>query len=330
MSGNPPDDGTLMTLAGIAYGNAASIAGYLSEAGPTVGWTLAWMPRTSDADDFCFAATSPDRSATVIAIRGTYPDPFSRAYWDDAAQDSPFGTMVEWPVGSGARISAGTSAALSGLLSLADGAGGDLRTFVDALPEDSLVVVVGHSLGGTLAPVLALQLASWRLDLVVHATSFAGMTPGDGAFAELVTKQIGTNGRLRRVFNTLDTVSYGWDDVLATSDFYQPAPQGGPLVEGMLRLVAERLADGNYGYAAVGVPVPLEGSISSGAKPWGPFGYVFENLHQHMPDTYLSLLSAPPLPFTIGFGSVIRERVESVKGAGLVALRPSRPGDRTA
>lgn len=36
--------------------------------------------------------------------------------------------------------------------------------------------------------------------------------------------------------------------------------------------------------------------------------YVLENLHQHLPETYLALLGAPPLPFSIGFGAIVVPR----------------------
>ncbi len=36
--------------------------------------------------------------------------------------------------------------------------------------------------------------------------------------------------------------------------------------------------------------------------------YVLENLHQHMPDTYLGLLDAPPLPFSILLATVVGDR----------------------
>lgn len=316
MTVDMPGDGVLMTLAGIAYGDAAAIPRYLNEAAPTTGWRVLWIPVASDVDDFCFVASPPSGGLVVVAVRGTFPEPFSRAYWDDAAQDSPFGTMVAWPPGTGARISAGTATALEGLMSLTDGAGLGLEGFVSGLPQGTDVIVVGHSLGGTLAPVMAMQSGMWREDLRVRSTSFAGMTPGDGSFAALAAARQGRYGGPRRVYNTLDTVAYGWNDVLATVDFYEPEPQGGPLVRAMIRHVAARLEDGGYGYAPVGDPVPLEGRVDPGAKPWGPFGYVFENLRQHMPDTYLALLGAPALPFSIGFGTVLRDGEGVSAGAG--------------
>ncbi len=36
--------------------------------------------------------------------------------------------------------------------------------------------------------------------------------------------------------------------------------------------------------------------------------YGIENLYRHLPDTYLALLGAPPLPFSILFGTIVAPR----------------------
>lgn len=46
--------------------------------------------------------------------------------------------------------------------------------------------------------------------------------------------------------------------------------------------------------------------------------YVIENLHQHMPDTYLALLGAPALPFRIGFGPYVVKASASASPETLV------------
>ncbi|UUL82981.1 lipase family protein [Sphingomonas qomolangmaensis] len=316
MSPAAVDPAVLMTLAGIAYGAPASIGGYLAEATPTAGWQLGWLPTPPDPPvNFAYLATSADGASAVLAIRGTYPDPFSSAYWYDGNEDSPFGTMSPWPSGDGAKISAGTQLALDNLLKLADPQGVTLEAAVAALPAATTLTVTGHSLGGTLAPVIALWLSERFADRAIAASSFAGMTPGNGAFAALFGPGTALDGKVQRVFNTLDTVSYGWDQVLATRDFYQPAPQGGLVVEAMLLATAARLALGGYDYTAIGTPVALEGSVRAIPIDCALVAYVIENLHQHMPDTYLELLGAPPLPFSIGFGTIVAPRGHSLAAA---------------
>lgn len=303
------DDAVLMTMAGIAYGAPTAIPGYLAKATPTAGWSAAWLPSPPDPPvNFAFMATSADAANAVLAIRGTYPNPFSAAYWDDANEDSPFGPMADWPGGGAAKISGGTATGLANLLALTDRGGVTLDAAVAALPAGATVTVTGHSLGGTLAPVVALHLAELFPDRQIEAASFAGMTPGNAAFAALFGAGTIMAGKVRRVYNTLDTVAYGWDRVLATVDFYQPAPRGGPLVAAMIAAMAARLELGGYDYAAVGTTVPLTGAVRPMPIPCEVIGYLFENLHQHLPDTYLALLGAPPLPFSILFGTVVAPR----------------------
>lgn len=313
-------DATLMTLAGIAYGLPASISDYLGEAAPTAGqWSVAWLAAVSASpDNFAYMATSPAAATAVIAIRGTYPNPFSPAYWDDGDQDSPFGDMVSWPDAPAARISRGTSTGLNGVLALTDEKGLSLQDAVAALPPDMQVIVTGHSLGGTLAPVLALRLAGAFPDRAISATTFAGLTPGNEAFAGLFAQR---RLRVRRVYNTLDTVAYGWNSVWSTHAFYRPHPRGGILVRIALMLTSLRLLWGGYGFTAVGEPVPLEGHVSRQDISLELVAYVIENLYQHLPDTYLALLGAPPLPFSIGFGSVVLPRSHPAS-AELVSARP--------
>jgi len=316
------DDGVLMTMAGIAYAAPGDVAGYLQQARPTAAWTVNWLPDPgTPPDNFAYMARRADSNAYVLAIRGTYPDPFSQAYWDDASQDSPFGDMVDWPGAPGAKIAKGTNTAFGNLRALRDTHGCSLQDIVRTLPANASVTVTGHSLGGTLTPLIALQLAETFPQLTIQASSFAGMTPGNSAFAALFGSGTKLEGCVRRVFNTLDTVAYGWDKVYATHDFYSPAPKGGVIVSAMLLATAARLQIGGYDFTAVGTPVPLQGEVRKPVIPCELVAYVLENVHQHMPDTYLCLLGAPPLPFSIGFGSILRPRDKAADATPAAALR---------
>lgn len=296
----------MMTLAGIAYGKPTAIPSYLAQDALTKGdWSIVWI-----ADDvavpvnFAFIARSAASGAYAIAIRGTYPDPFSPAYWSDTTQDSPTGPMQTWPGGaaSSAQVSGGTWTGFRNILAL-NGAGQSFAEAVAALPAGATVYVTGHSLGGTLAPVIALWMSE-QIGLPVPTVyAFAGMTPGNAGFAALFGPGTALDGRVWRYNNTLDTVGYGWDRVLEARNFYQPAPSGGLLVEAAIVAMALRLVP--YGYTGFGTIVELQGVLRLPTINCALVAYVLENLHQHLPDTYLALLGAPALPFTIGFGSVV-------------------------
>jgi hypothetical protein len=304
MSGTATLPQILMTLAGIAYGQPAKIPGYLTEDPLTDGdWAITWIAEDSpDPVNFLYIAQSKSTGAYAIAIRGTYPNPFSPAYWEGATQDNPIGPMQAWPGAPGANVSGGTWAGFQNLLTLSNGAS-NFAQAVAALPNGAKLYVTGHSLGGTLTPVIALWLAELNRGFDITALPFAGMTPGNAAFAALFGPGTALAGRVTRYNNTLDTVPYGWDRVLETRNFYQPAPQGGLLVEGALAVMALKLVP--YGYTAIGAEVPLPGEVLPIPIDCSIIAYVFENLYQHLPDTYLSLLGAPKLPFSLIFGSII-------------------------
>jgi len=300
----------LMTLAGIAYGKATAIPGYLAADTLTEGdWQPVWIANEISAPlNFAFIVRSSSTGAYCIALRGTYPNPFSAAYWRDANQDNPLQDMQPWPLGSddpvdiGPRISGGAATGFRNLLALSNGAQ-SFQQAVSALPSDAMVYVTGHSLGGTLAPVVGLWMTGLPNAVKPIVYCFAGLTPGNTAFAALFGAGTPLAGRVKRYKNTLDSVPYGWNNVLATRNFYQPKPSGGLLVEAAITALALELH--KYDYAAVGEEVVLPGTLNTGSFGFEFAAFIFENLQQHLPNTYLRLLSAPALPFTIGFGSLV-------------------------
>ena len=153
------------------------------------------------------------------------------------------------------------------------------RARKEADPLD--IVVTGHSKGGALAPTLALWLretrAHWdskdRARIGFHA--FAGPTPGDGAFARRVAKEL--NGPCRRVVNSNDVVPHAW----ALADLaVLPKLYGGKLawVAPITTAIQTQLKNHDYEH----VPVATE---TFSGKLLG-VADVAEMAHQHL-DAYL-------------------------------------------
>jgi hypothetical protein len=150
------------------------------------------------------------------------------------------------------------------------------------------VVVTGHSKGGALAPAFALWLSDtrsvpgggWDTDRSsrVRYAAFAGPTPGDAAFAERVTREVGEQSC--RVVNTNDLVTHAWEtgDMNAVAELH-----GGRLrhLAPLLAQVTDRLAKLGAVYGHVGVPTHTFAGKPSGAPSLG-----LEIVHQHM-DAYL-------------------------------------------
>jgi len=296
----------LMTLAGLAYGDPQKLDGYLAGS-QTAAWRVVWAAAAELVPDtFAFIARDGESSRYAIVIRGTYPHPLNIAYWNDATLDSPYGPMQPWPgdATGKAKIAKGTSKAFGDILKLQDSAGKSFADAAGALPPGADIYITGHSLGGTLAPVVGLWLSERPVPVTPIVCAFAGMTPGNAAFAALFGPGTRLDGRVWRYNNTLDTVPYGWDRVWSAIGFYKPRPSSF-LVKVAIGFMGLILSF--YGFRAIGTEVPLKGTVNAPVFKSNLVSYVIENLRQHLPETYLALLGAAPLPFTIGFGAIVAD-----------------------
>lgn len=191
-------------------------------------WTLAWGPAVykfaeADLDDnmMYVVKNAGDPAHLVIATRGTN----AKAALDWLIEDFNVADQVAWKVGKApkrARISQGTSDGLDILRTMVPAAGpvagktlsqflADYGKTQTALQID----VAGHSLGGALAPTLALWLDDTRADwdpeqkarIAVH--SLAGPTAGNAAFATYSDSRLGA--ATDRMHNPLDLVPLAWN-----------------------------------------------------------------------------------------------------------------------
>jgi hypothetical protein len=218
---------------------------------PLMGhWEVVWgpaayrLPHSEYPDNAMFVAQYRGLDAgmpkLVVAIAGTN----GSSPLDFLVEDVLVSTQVDWPsqghgtTPSGSpKISLSTRIGLSVLQGLQPstglpGAGLTLQAFLASQAGAPVTVSInGHSLGGALAPTLALWLhetqAGWDPAGHVSLSAFAtaGPTAGNHDFAAYLDSQIGAN--LTRIYNRLDLVPRAWvqADMAAIPDLYLPTLQ---------------------------------------------------------------------------------------------------------
>jgi len=168
---------------------------------PNASWKVVWGPAVYTTpgalyqDNLMFVAQNQvDTTQFAIAVRGTNRS----ADIDWMMEDFDIFDMMNWPPGTppspaGPRISESTSIGLQVLLGMQGAPTSNAMTLLEFLKTQTSsainVCVTGHSLGGCLAPTLALYLkeqqTAWDQsgDSNVSTISFAGPTAGNSEFA---------------------------------------------------------------------------------------------------------------------------------------------------
>lgn len=293
-----------MTLAEIAYAQPGDIQTLLDlkDLATEGRWQKLW----NAADDANQAYIAEDRvtGQIAVAIRGTVTDPFSEAFWLDwFVQDLEAFEMDDWPFGgapAGAKIAPGTLEGMQSLIGLRDAGGVSMVEFLrtHSSPARMWSAVVGHSLGGALAsvmaPYLSMELASGGTTPFFWGVTFAAPTAGNSQLAGWLTDNYLAS--VGRYWNSLDVVPHSWADLAWIAGSF---PDGGPqipdVVWGLVKGVQDILDDLDDHYVQPGGDgMVLQGTIAQGDD------WYYEAGHQHSGETYLQLLGAPPVPFPNG------------------------------
>jgi hypothetical protein len=190
---------------------------------PVAGnWNVVWGPVTYTVpgslyqDNMMYAVQLADPGTGAppqyaVAVRGTN----GTVLLDWLVDDLDIVQTMPWPLGASAadavgNVSESASIGLTALVGMTDGVTGQtlqqfLASAIAAAGEATAatpasVCVTGHSLGGALAPALALYLrdnqSAWDPDgvCIVTTVSFAGPTAGDQAFATYFDQQFAYTG----------------------------------------------------------------------------------------------------------------------------------------
>jgi len=195
----------------------------------------------------------------IVVSRGT--NPLSWNSWK--LEDFDVCTKVPWNSGDTSKgaVSNATNTALSIHLGLSDG-GKQLMQFLQGLASsdpDATFSFTGHSLGGCMAPVLALRFAELsgikRSRLSLYA--YAGPTPGDAAFAAYMTSVFVSFALVSFVRDTEDVVPHAWNvgDLDLTTSLYPIRPATNAVLK-LVKYVQDCVSNNNYTHAYPGfIPI---------------------------------------------------------------------------
>jgi len=281
-----------MTLAAAAYapGRAAIEQKLADPTLPTGGqWSLVWYG-VDDANQV-FIARDHVTGQQAVAIRGSVVDPRQAAFWLDwFRQDLSVFRMADWPYGgapSGARLAHGALSGLGSLLSLKDAGGQTVVAFLRANRGAGLTAVVGHSLGGALAYVLApyleQELGPGGDAQAFWPVTFAAPTVGNQIYADWLATTF--NAAAARYWNSEDIVPHAWWALPWIAASFPSGPAVPAVLADLVRAIRDGLALFDDGYVQPGDGRMLAGKMASQDGWFGEAG------HQHAAATYLSLLN---------------------------------------
>lgn len=254
---------------------------------------LAWGPSvsqfvTGEYDDNMMYAVrrADDASSMVVAIRGTN----GPAFLDWLLESLDVWRTVRWPfapAGSQAgRIARGVHTGLDALCGMiptseVPGGGRPLRAYLAEAAAGGLshVVVVGHSLGGSLAPAYALYLEDTHADwdpegkVTLSVVALAGPTPGDRDFAHYYDAHLGA--ATRRLHNRYDASPHAWEarTIREMPGLYRPSIEP-PLWVGPAACATARKARALHYLQIRADAPPIPGAILPGERSYlGQIGW---------------------------------------------------------
>lgn len=284
--------------------------------GPLTKWDVCWGPHIvrdvfGKSLNTMYAAKQQGQPNYVVGIAGT--DPSSALDW--LLEDLWVDAQVSWPGREGAKIAAGTALGLTILLLMKPDAGAlqhgtILLDFLKTVTSTPITVTVtGHSLGGVLAPTLALLLREaqgipllWdpKSNATVATLGFAGPTAGNQTFASYFNTKL-PNAKLPakkaasyRYANSLDVVPHAWSDLDALKTLYVPNIPQSAIIDGFIDVAEKASQGGDYTQIAPPAP-PWTGTFRGGSfnpyyPPWA--NYLAQVTPQHV-DAYEEYFALP-------------------------------------
>lgn len=287
----------MITLCNLAYDDFDQIANQVdgtSWLGQTVVWGPQQIVKEDASESLAYIAYRASKNEYTVVIRGTELDSWDAWVTEDfdTHKTEPLTNLIP-NAPAGARLSQGTYNGIHDLNDLTDNG----QTIVQFLQQANppYLYVTGHSLGGTLTPVMYAYLLS-----VLSASnrtqpmalwSFAGLTPGNGDFNTYLDS-LKNPAFPWRLYNTLDIAPNCWGNQAAIETIYSPTIPYGEPEKLVIDLLFDRAAGNGYAQPPDG-GFPLPGTIQA-ESGWR---WADEAAYQHHSTTYEGLvLQAYPWP----------------------------------
>ena len=279
-----------------------SILSYFDSRQSQMGkWEIAWGPAVvqlitdSFAINAMYVAHSLDRpSWYVVAVAGTN----SSSLFDWLVEDLLVREQVPWIYAPwsapGAKISLGTAVGLVILQNAKPSgsrpnAGQTLQDFLSGLPAPDIELsVTGHSLGGALAPTLALWLkdVQWFWNPAGNVQISTMPTAGPSAGNSVFSRYSDTTLPTKRFVNSLDVVPHAWNETTLkqAKNIYAPSIPESPDIDALIGWAMQAVSGGDYLSIQPNSP-PIAGEINKEIiNPQAPpfINYVMQMGYQHV------------------------------------------------
>ena len=261
-------------------------------------WSITWGPvvysssGSTSADNTLMVISSSDANngnpVYIVATAGTN----SQSLYDIKIEDLDVGVVV--PFGSGgASISQGTKFGLAILEAMVSNEQTIQQYLASVVNTNATLIFTGHSLGGALAPTLALDLfanqglktTQWA-NVYVYPT--AGPSTGNAGFVTLFNNTFkAAPGWNTNVINSLDAVPKAWNHLDQIGGIFQPNLAPSPCITAIVKLLQLKRGIHQFFYANI-AQTPFTGKFNAQAVPPSPYetnatcGFAAQELYQHI------------------------------------------------
>ena len=282
--------------------------------GPALYCTTSTKTKNTQANLTFVARSLSSLNTYIVATRGTV----ANDTWEWLTEDIAV-SFEPWPTPTPQKpkphVSSSTFTALSYALTTVPptaaetpsgysplpGAGLTLAAYLASITNNGPINIsfTGHSLGGAIAPAMALwfkqaqgnvqipqnsifyPMPAWDVNSVatISCVSLAGATPGDKAFSDYFQQLLGND--YDRIFNTNDTVPYGFAGLAQLPALYLPtlpmttAEQAA--LKGLEAKVTLAQTTNGSDYTVLPNANPFTGALDSSCT-----SYAAEALYQHI------------------------------------------------